>query len=327
MWVGRKEAKGELTQSVVVLVELDARRGDKVARERERRRVVPRDRKEPVEVVSNDAMLGSLRRALLEALELPHRNLATLVGPVLRLDPPLDIGHVVLLLRLLLSTRRLLTDFSPTRSTEDARTAAATILRSELLELLPDRRELLQEEELTLAAREVSVDFLADTFLEVEPLRDASEDLDGELDAFDRVDGGEDGELVREGEGQGGDVGEEDVNEGGGGGVGDAGDEGSEATGEEGRERGDGREGGEESGGGGLEGGEEGGGGGGEGDGGVDGDMGFVVARVGGEGVEGDASDAFDDGEIAGLVRALEADDAGGGSICSGRALSKRTTG
>ena len=59
---------------------------------------MPRDRQQPVEIVSHDGGLGRHRRHLPELLHLAERLLARLLGELDRLDALLELGHFVLAL-------------------------------------------------------------------------------------------------------------------------------------------------------------------------------------------------------------------------------------
>ena len=160
--VGLQPAHGEeledavldLLDVVVVLVEDLARVGEV---EVVLGRRVPRQRRDPLEVRPDDAVLGGLRRQLLEALELAVDLAADLLG---------QRDRVELLAQLAGLRRRLV----------------------ELAELLADRLELLAQHVLALALVELGLDLVLDLRADRDDLELAREDLDEAAQALDDVD-------------------------------------------------------------------------------------------------------------------------------------------
>lgn len=216
-------------------------------------------------------MLCTLRRTLLQPLQLPHRDLPRLSRERLGLNLLLQLGNVVFVLVFARDRRA--------GSGRGGQTLAAgcggnalrlgrrrrgvtgpAILRSEVVQLLPDRKKLLHEDILPLPSRDILIDLVIDPLRELERLIDAREDLESFLDSRRGVGDREDEELVgvcyaaccRDGEGA-----HECVDECWGGGERETCDEGAKAAGEDGWEGRDGLESVEEGGGGVAEGGEK----------------------------------------------------------------------
>ena len=190
-------------------------------------------------------MLCALRRRLLEALELALCDALGLGREALGGDAPLQLGEVVLVLVGVARGGRRAEAFAPCGA-HAARPFAAgcaradnregrrpALLLCELLELLPDRHELLQEGPLALPALLALFDTTLDPAGELERLVGAAEDLEPLVDALRGGEDAEEGDLVGVGEARGrvdGEGGDEGVEEGGRGRRREACDDGAQAA-------------------------------------------------------------------------------------------------
>src|SRR5208282_744308 len=85
----------DLVEAEMVSIEDRLRRGKILL---DLRAPLPRDREQPVEIISHDRRLGRHRRHLPQLLDLAERLLARLLGELRRLDPLFELRHFVLAL-------------------------------------------------------------------------------------------------------------------------------------------------------------------------------------------------------------------------------------